>query len=180
MPRIVLLTVLLVGCGRPAIVAEDTPADLAELVGDTMETIEESLPARAHCLRGVTIMHAWELDDRAEYRTDTRTIVLRVPATAQHLEFSLAHEIAHHLEYTCAGQAEIRPAFLDAQGHEPTQPWFEGESWETTPSEQFATAVARLITGRADPLRHLEVTDEAMELVERWARGDVTHETSTP
>lgn len=170
------VAILLAACGGGWTVAEDIPTDLEELVVATMERIEGALPAQAGCLRNLTVTHAWELDDRAEYRTETETVVLRVPATAPHLEFSLAHEVAHHLELTCESQTELRPAFLAAQGHEAGLPWFEGDSWETTPSEQFATAVGRLVTGEPDPMRNVSVTEEAMEVVQRWARDGSTVE----
>lgn len=162
---------LLTACGTTALVADGTPEDLEDLVMATMAKIEQALPAQARCLRDLTVTHAWELDDRAEYRRESRTVVLRVPATAPNLEFSLAHEVAHHLELTCEAQSDMRSSFLEAQGHDGSQPWFEGESWETTPSEQFATAVGHLVTGGSDPLRNVVVTDEALEVVERWARG---------
>src|SRR5690606_41863297 len=86
-------------CGRGPGIDEGTPADLQEHVEETLARIEEALPAHADCLDGLVITHAWELDDRAAYRVADRTIVLRVPATAPHLEFSLAHEVAHHLDF---------------------------------------------------------------------------------
>lgn len=179
---IVLATVLALstGCSAGVVVADGTPDDLAELVEVTMETVEEALPAQAHCLSGLTVSHARELEDRAEYRVEARTVVLRVPATAPHLEFSLAHEVAHHLELTCDGHEDLRPSFLVGQGHADDHPWFEGDSWETTPSEQFATAVATLVTGQPDPLRNIRVTDEAMAAVERWAGEGASLPTDGP
>lgn len=168
--RIAPVAILVAACGGSWAVAEDIPPDLEELVVGTMERIEQALPAQAACLRNMTLTHAWELDDRAEYRAETETVVLRVPATAPDLEFSLAHEVAHHLELTCDSQPEMRAAFLAAQGHDGDRPWFEGDSWETTPSEQFATAIGRLVTGGPDPMRNVSVTEEAMAVVERWAR----------
>lgn len=169
--RVVASVALLVAaCGGGWVVAEDIPPDLEELVTGTMGRIEQALPAQAACLRDLTVSHAWELEDRAEYRTGSGMVVLRVPATAPDLEFSLAHEVAHHLEVTCDSQAGMRSAFLAAQGQDGNRPWFEGDSWETTPSEQFATAIGRLVTGQPDPMRNVRVTEEAMDLVHRWAR----------
>ncbi|MFP3914598.1 MAG: hypothetical protein ACLFWM_06960 [Actinomycetota bacterium] len=149
--------------------ADGTPRDLEALVEETMELITEATPSHRACLGDLTITHAWELEDRAHYMPDTRTVVLRVPATAPELRFSLAHEVAHHLEMTCE-QAGMRPAFLSAQGHPPDQAWFQGESWETTPSEQFATAFATFVVGQSDPDRHLDISEGALEVVSEWAR----------
>lgn len=149
----------------------DVPDDVAAVVTTGMTHIQEALPAHRSCLHDVTVASAWELEHRAEYRLDDQVVVLRLPATAVSLEFSLAHEVAHHLESTCHAHEEIQTQFLLAQGHEPDSSWFEGSSWETTPSEQFATAVATLVTGIGDPERNIVVTDEALGVVADWAVG---------
>lgn len=166
----VAASVLLVACAASPVVVDGTPSDLAELVTATLETVEAALPAHVACLDQLVVDHAWELENRAEYLPDTSTIVLRVPATADKLEFSLVHEIAHHLEIRCPDQLPLRTPFLLAQGTPPDATWFDGPSWEETPSEQFATALAQVVTGRPDPQRHVRLTDEALALVELWAR----------
>lgn len=180
-PLIPVLCFAIAACGGagPA-VAEGTPPDLEELVVAELARIERALPAHTDCLGGLTVTHAWKLDDRAEYRVGTQTIVLRVPATAPHLEVSLAHEVAHHIDFGCGLGEGVREAFATAQGIDPAADWELGDSWESTPAELFATAVATHVTGRPDPLRAIAVTDEAMEVVDRWAVGSLTHETSAP
>lgn len=171
--RIALLGLIVAGCGPAgATVADGTPKDLAEVVEATMAAIEESLPAHSACLDGLTITHAWELDNRAEYRLETATIVLRVPATAAHLEVSLAHEVAHHLDFACGLGDGTRQAFTTAQNLDPAATWEESDSWQSTPAELFATAVATHVTGRPDELRRIDISEEAMEVVARWAVGD--------
>lgn len=155
------------------------PVDLRELVEDTLSRVADAVPAHVDCLDSLVIGYSWELPHRAEYRPSTATIVLRVPATAPHLSFSLAHEVAHHLEAACPAQEEMRPAFLAAQGHPPDRLWFSGPSWEETPSEQFATAFARYVTGETGPHR-VPVTEAALEVVADWARGTIKHVPSAP
>lgn len=170
---VALTAVLVAACGTAgAVMNEDMPSDLAGVVSDTLELVEEVLPAHGGCLDGLIVSHAWELDDRAEYRPVSQTVVLRVPETAENLAFSLVHEIAHHLEFACPAQEEIREAFLIAQGHPPTAPWFEGDMWETTPSEQFATALAEHVTGREEKIRPVDLTDESRQLVADWVVGN--------
>lgn len=172
-----LLLVVVVACGGPVpVLGEDMPSDLAELVAATLETVEERAPARSDCLAGLIIHHAWQHDDRASYDPDTSTVTLRVPATAPRLAFSLTHEIAHHFEFACPAQLEMRAAFLESQGLDPRTEWFEGEYWEEIPSEQFATAFAQVVTGSTDSLRPIQITDESLTLVDTWATGEFTPE----
>lgn len=178
MYRFLALTMLLAACGGAEVSAPDMPDDLAAVVADTLALIEEAIPAHRQCLDGLTIAHAWELEDRAEYQAREGRILLRVPATAAHLEYSIVHEVAHHFDITCP-DPELRTAFLVAQGETEGTEWFTGESWETTPSEQFATAVAALVTGGADSLRNVKITPGAEAVVAGWAEG-VTHQPSAP
>ena len=182
MLRPVIAAVILVaacsGGGGPTLV-DDMPADLRELVEDTFSLLAEALPAHLPCLDSLVVDYAWELDHRAEYRPAIATVVLRVPAPATHLSFSLVHEVAHHLESACPAQEEMRPGFLAAQGHPPDRLWFSGPSWEETPSEQFATALARYVTGETGPHR-VAVTEAALGVVADWARGVVNHGSSAP
>jgi hypothetical protein len=172
-----LLLFLLVACGEPMpVLGEDLPSDLMEVVEATLETVEGEAPAHADCLPGLVIRHAWRHDDRASYDPDTSTITLRVPSTARRLEFSLAHEIAHHLEFACPDQIQIQDAFLETQGLDPGTDWFAGERWEDIPSEQFATAFAQVVTGGTDGQRRVQVTDESVALVDAWAKGEFKHE----
>lgn len=166
---------LLVACGPTGpVLEEDMPPDLAEVVGATLDAVEVEAPIVTDCLDGLVIRHTWELGDRASYDPETSTIELRVPSTASRLEFSVAHEIAHHLEFTCPSQIQIREAFLGTQGLDPDTPWFDGDPWEEIPSEQFATAFAEVVTGGTDTLRHVTVTDESRTLVDAWAKGNLT------
>lgn len=154
---------------------EDMPPDLRELVEDTLIALTAAMPAHVDCLDALVIDYSWDLDNRAEYRPATTTLILKVPDTAPNLAFSLVHEIAHHLESSCRAQLDLRPAFLEAQGHPPDQPWFDGHAWEDIPSEQFATALARYVTGGREPQRRVPLTDAAVGLVGAWARGELNH-----
>lgn len=168
----ILGLMILAGCGGSDLqVADDIPDDLGILVGESFEAIQEALDAHNACLRGLTVTHSWDMDDRATYDPASSTIVLRAPATATEFEFSLAHEVAHHLEEACPAQLEMRPAFLAAQGFARDTPWFEGPTWEETPSEQFASALGEVLTGRPDPGRRVEITDEGLDLVSEWVAG---------
>lgn len=173
LPRLlilILLGLLALACSRGGpTLADDMPEDLVAVVESSLARVDEALPPHLECLDGLVVSHAWELEDRAEYRSTNRQVVLRVPGTAPDLEFSLVHEIAHHLEFVCPSQLELRPAFLAAQGLAADTAWFEGDSWEATPSEMFATAVAEYVTGRLEENRPIALSPETKSLVAEWA-----------
>lgn len=170
-----LLGLLALACsaGGPTL-ADDMPEDLAAVVDSALVKVDEALHPHLECLDGLVVSHAWELEDRAEYRSVEKRVVLRVPGTAPDLEFSLVHEIAHHLEFVCPSQLELRPAFLAAQGLATNTAWYEGDSWEATPSEMFATAVAEYVTGRSEENRPIALTQETKSLVAEWALTGAT------
>jgi hypothetical protein len=167
---------LLAACGAapatPALAfGENTPDDLRALASETYQTVVEAFPARKDCLGRLVLSGAWELDDRATYVPDRGEITVRIPATARQLEVSIVHEVAHHLEFSCPAQAGIRPAFLNAQGFDPSDDWFEGASWETTPSEQWATAVVIHVLGRPDERARVTIDARTLDVVRDWANS---------
>ena len=62
-------------------------------------------------------------------------------------------------------------AFLPAQGFPADANWFDGDSWETTPSEQYAEAVVELIEGRRTHQGGIYITDDAVDVVRGWGKG---------
>jgi hypothetical protein len=161
---------------RPAdlSVTGTSPADLRALVVETWDRFVEAFPARRSCLAPVTVRGAWELDDRASYDPGRRLITVRIPGTAPNLRASLVHEFAHHMEFTCPEQRDVRVAFLSAQELPPSASWFEGASWETIPSEQFAEAVVQVVLGRpAHPA--MLIQPGSIALLRAWGRGELRH-----
>ena len=180
MRRAVALTVLLVSAlagalvltradAPPALRFDDTvPDDLRSVAADAWDDFLAAHPQHLDCIPPVTLTAAWELADRAEYRPDTATVVLRVPGTAPNLADSLVHEFAHHVEFTCPEHEELRSAFLEAQGFPAVAHWFEGAAWETTPSEQYAEATVEVVLGRRSHRGGIIISDEAAAVVRQW------------
>ena len=83
----------------------------------------------------------------------------------------MVHEFAHHVEFTCPDQEELRSAFLVAQGFPPSTDWFAGDSWETTSSEHYAEATVEVVLGRRPHHGNIQITDEAADIVRRWGAG---------
>jgi hypothetical protein len=160
---------------RPSIsFHSDVPDDVRRLAAGTWDRFIDAFPARHNCLQPVQLTVAWTYPDRADYVPDRKVVTLRVPGTATNLEATLAHELGHHLEFTCLRShvplSDLRPAFLAAQGFPPDAPWFEGDTWETTPSEQFAEAVAQVVTGHPPAHQRIVLTEAALDLLRTWGR----------
>ena len=145
------------------------PDDLRAVAVEAWDGFLTAHPARADCIESINMSAAWELDDRAEYRPTTATLVIRVPGTAPNLTDDLTHEFAHHVEFTCPGHDELRPAFLAAQGFPASAQWFNGTTWETTPSEQYAEATSVVVLGRRGNHDGIVISDEAIAIVREWA-----------
>lgn len=174
-PSVIVMVVAVTACSGPVMTApRDTPADLEALAEATFDRFVAAFPSREACIGRVEVRGAWELDDRARYLPDETVVVVRIPATAPQLEVALIHELAHHLEFSCPAQEAVRSAFLAAQGTAGGSDWFDGPSWEETPSEQWASAVVVHVLGRADPHARIALTDEALAVVRGWAEGRLT------
>jgi len=158
--------------GTPELRHDETvPDDLRALADETWRDFLSAFPGRQNCLPSPTLHAAWELDTRARYQPETAVLTVRVPGTPATLRSELLHEFAHHLEFTCDEHESLRSRFLNAQGFAPGTPWFDGDSWETTPSEQYAEAVVELVEGRRTHLGGIRLTDDAIDVVRRWGQG---------
>lgn len=150
---------------------ETVPADLRALAEETWNDFLEAHPARWGCIPPVTLQAAWELDNRGEYHPGSATVVVRVPGTPATLRSELIHEFAHHVEFTCSEQNGLRADFLQSQGFPITADWFDADSWETTPSEQYAEATVELVLGRRTHRGGIQITPEAIEILRAWGQG---------
>lgn len=165
--------VMACGTQSPSLLfSEGVPGDLRELGREVWGEFLAVFPDRAGCIGQVTLVGDWALEgSRAYYLPEGARVVLAIPGTAARLRHSLVHELAHHVEHACADHAELRAAFLDAQGLAPDTPWFGGPSWEETPSEQYAEAVVRLVLSRPVIFYRLDLAREAVEAVREWGGG---------
>ncbi len=177
MRRLAFLTLVLVaacGSGTPELrFDEAVPADLRELASATWDDFTAAFPARQSCIAPLTLAGDRDLDAQAAYVPDRRTVHVRIPGTAGLLRNALVHEFAHHVEFTCHEElAELRPAFLAAQGFPADAGWFDAEAWEVTPSEHFAEAAIEAVLGRRLRNRDVLITDEAVAVVADWGAGN--------
>lgn len=182
---VVAVAMVLAACTgphRPSLqIADGVPADVTELAQATWERFLDAVPARHDCLPDVTLATSRELPTRGWYHPPSATAELRIPHTATRLEQTLVHEFAHHLEFQCPEHAELRPAFLAAQGLPADLNWLAGKSWFHTPSELWAEAVTELVLGEGNARPGTLIRPATAEAVRAWAEGEeLTHATEAP
>ena len=150
---------------------EGVPPDVQALTRTTWDRFVSAFPARAECLHPVIVVAARELQHRAGYDPARHVVRIRIPGTAPNLSASLIHGFAHHLEFTCPAHRGLRGPFLAAQGLPPRAPWFEGPSWEQTPSEQFAEAVVEAVLGERHAHARIPISHGAILAIRAWGLG---------
>lgn len=166
---------------RPQLVIDESVApDFEALALETWEQFLATFRGRSDCFGDVRLRAASALGSRASYDPDTATVTVRVPGTPAMLQSALVHEWAHHVEFQCKEQQELRRAFLIAQGLPPDTPWrphdqpaaIPASEWADIPSEQYAEATIVLVLGARHIPTKARVTDEAIQVIETWAQGD--------
>ena len=189
MIKVIVLFGLLIlcGCSGPKINTPELIID--ESVNEDFETVAQeswmkfinNFEAFHTCIGNVTLKAGLDLDDRAYYDPVTREVTIRVPATRAILEAALSHEWAHHLEFSCEEHYALREPFLEVSGFPHDTPWHQtglktnlpASKWAQIPSEQYAETVVAMVLGhRAAPTNAL-VTRAGIELVEKWANGNL-------
>ncbi len=156
----------------PSLVIEPTVADdFAALATTTWQQFLAVFAPRSACFGSVHLRADPHLQSRAAYDPTTATVTVRVPGTPAFLREALVHEWAHHVEFQCPEHLVLRPAFLMAMGRPADTAWFQGDSWETIPSEHYAEATVELVLGRRQILTAIHVTPAMVAVVQRWSEG---------
>jgi hypothetical protein len=114
------------------------------------------------------------------YDPRTATVFVRVPERASILKGALVHEWAHHVEFQCEAQTEMRAAFIEAQGMSADTPWrlkdgttnIFSSDWANVPSEQYAEAAIVVVLGKRPVWSNVPITAEGMEVISAWAQKE--------
>ncbi len=164
---------------QPRLIIESSVDEgFAALANETWARFLATFAARTHCFGDVRLQASYQLPARAGYDPDTATVVVRVPASAARLRAALIHEWAHHIEFQCPQQADMRPAFLAAEGFSSDTPWrpanaaVTADVWADIPSEHYAEAAILLVLGHNATPTQIHVHKQAVEALARWAAGD--------
>ena len=152
---------------------QSLPDDVAVLTASAWEDFEAAFPEQAGCLRDVELELVEDIPaGSAEYIEEERLIRIEIPTSPRRYVESLTHELAHHLDEMCNVELAIGASFRAAQGIGTDVPWDRADSWEHRPMEQFAETVVEYVTG--DRYSHadiIDVSEDAVEIVEAWATG---------
>ncbi len=167
---------------EPRLIVDGSVADdFRSLALATWTEFLDTFRFRATCFGDVRLRAVYDLDSRAAYDPASATVTVRVPGSPALLRSALVHEWAHHVEFQCAAQRVLRKPFLAAQHLPPDTPWrppaatvtLPAGEWALIPSEQYAEATVALVLGRRQIPTRAFITPAAVEVVRRWATGEI-------
>lgn len=152
------------------VVVQDVPDDVRRELAASWERFEQVFPARLTCIDEVDVVLVGEVaDGDARYLRSEATIEIEIPTTPARFRESVAHELAHHVEWTCPAFSSLRREILLELD---TDDWSTGPSWFETPSEIWAEHVVELVDGERRRHRDEIPADPAvLALIERWGAG---------
>lgn len=154
--------------------------DFAAVIQKTWAQFLRVFAPRRDCFGDVLVKADYDLVDRAMYDPQTATVSVRVPERAAILKGALVHEWSHHVEFQCEAQAEMRAAFIEAQGMPANTPWrledgttnILSSDWASVPSEQFAETVIVVVLGKRPVSTKAPITAEGVEVIRAWAQKE--------
>ena len=154
--------------------------DFAAVIQETWGQFLLVFAARSDCFGDVRVKADYDLSDRAMYDPRTATISVRVPERAGILKGALVHEWAHHIEFQCEAQTEMRAAFIEAQNMPANTPWrledgttnILSSNWANIPSEQYAETTIVVVLGERPVRTGAPITAEGMEVIRAWAHKE--------
>lgn len=153
--------------------------DFETLAMETWGLFLKTFNQRSDCFGDVYLTVSMDLKSRAAYDPKSATVTVRVPGTKAMLQSALIHEWAHHVEFQCAVQQEIRPEFLIAMGVPKDTPWRPEDStsnisagnWAEIPSEHYAEAAIGLVLGERHVPTNIRVSREELAILKKWVSG---------
>ncbi len=158
--------------GATLTVVQDVPADVSAEIDVTWGRFVDRFAERLACIGDVSLVLVRDIDGGdARYVADHTRIEIRIPTTPARFRESLAHELAHHVERTCADFIELQAVLHPMLGG-PLRPWADGEVWAEIPAEVWAEGVVEVTNG--ERIRHVDempIDDDIIDLILAWAGG---------
>lgn len=152
---------------------QDVPDDVVAEARTAIASFAEVFAARRDCIGGSTVVLVDVVEGGdARYDRETSTIEIEIPTTPARFRESLVHELAHHVEDSCADGHRLRTAVSTAVGG-PGTPWSSQRLWADRPSEQWAEAVVALVlTERRLHGASMPLASEVMDAARSWIDRD--------
>jgi hypothetical protein len=151
---------------------QDLPPEVRAEVDATWGAFLAVFGPRRHCFGDVALLLVADVEGGdARYDVEAGRIEIEIPTSPARFRDSLAHELAHHVEHTCAAFGSLRAEFSALPGVDGA-PWTTAERWRETPSELWAETAVQLVNGRR--VRHgwaMPLPPGATDVVARWAGG---------
>lgn len=146
---------------------QPVPADVEAEVRAAVAEFVAVFEPRRDCIGGAAVeLVATVGGGDARYRAEHALIEIEIPTTPERFRESLVHELAHHVEHSCADFDELRVAILELQGE---TAWASQPHWPDRPSEQWAeTVVAIVLDERVRHGGEIPLDLELIELVAAW------------
>jgi hypothetical protein len=166
---------------RPRLIVDPSvDQDFSALIQETWVQFLRVFAARSDCFGDVRVKADYDLTDRAMYDPQTATVTVRVPERASILKGALVHEWAHHVEFQCEAQKEMRAAFIKAQNMPADTPWRSesgsvnvlSSDWANIPSEQYAETTIVLVLGERPVSTKAPITEDGVEVIRAWAHKE--------
>jgi hypothetical protein len=161
----------LAACGPDGVtsllVPQDVPDDVDAELATVWAAFTTVFAGRLACIDDVRVVLVGDVGGGdARYVAASDTIEVEIPTTPGRFRESVAHELAHHVERSCADFAELRTEIHPTLGG---GDWASGRTWYETPSERWAEHVAELLVG--ERVRHVDevpVSGEVLAAITRW------------
>jgi hypothetical protein len=140
---------------------------------EVRETVAEFVAvfdARRGCIGGAELLLVGEVDGGdARYDAAENLIEIAIPTSPGRFRESLVHELAHHVDSSCADAAVLRTDVMATVG---ATDWAGQERWEDRPSELWAESVVQIVLGeRVRFERSVRLDPAVVDAARRWIVG---------
>jgi hypothetical protein len=143
------------------------PPEVEQEVRATVADFVAVFETRRGCIGGAELLLVRRIDDGdARYVAAEDLIEIEIPTSPRRFRESLVHELAHHVEHSCADADVLRTDVMTAMG---ATDWTGQERWEQRPSELWAESVVEIVLDeRVRFERFVPLDRGVVDAVRRW------------
>lgn len=148
---------------------QEVPDDVSAELATVWSSFREVFPGRLACIPDVTLFLVADVEGGdARYVPGAARIEIAIPTTPARFRESVAHELAHHLEYTCDEFGGLRDELAPLLGG-PEAVWSSDAAWAERPAERWAEHVVVLVNGERVRFEdEIEISDLVLDAITRW------------